>query len=92
MYLLNCLAKDHKTLKPLNIWGPRTICITMAGQRRINLLYAFYLTFTKDFRHISAAGNLPGDSRIPDPAASDSTRLALSTPTHQWIPVLLNLS
>lgn len=67
MYLLNCLAKDHKTLKPLNIWGPRTICITMAGQRRINLLYAFYLTFTKDFRHISAAGNLPGDSRIPDP-------------------------
>lgn len=37
-----------------------------SGQWHINLPYAFYLTFTKDFRHISAPANLPADP-IPPP-------------------------
>lgn len=51
-------------------------------RRHINLLYAFYLTFTKDFRHISAPANLPGDSPDPPHSLDSPDSLACSRIQH----------
>lgn len=43
------------------------ICISITGQKRINLPYGFYLTFTKDFRHISEPTPMSTAARLaPD--------------------------